>query len=151
MEVTIGTVLQAAGLAFLRAFGAAILILAPGVLSAPNLNNAFDLGVAALFASLAAGFKAIQIFVPQLSFKNYIKIPYGAWVDSFVQAGLGAFIISITGWLSAPDLSTWKSFVVGALVGAVTAGIRALQGLLTPGESPYKATGFKVQTKALPY
>ncbi len=105
-------------------------------MAAPNLNEAYALGVAALFASLAAGVKVLQEFVPQLRFGSYIAQPYGAWLDAFVQAGLGAFLVSFVGVLNAPDLATAKALVTGAVVGALMAGFRAVQGLVTPGEFP---------------
>lgn len=129
-------VLERAGAAFLRAFGAAILVYATGVLAAPDLNAALTLGAAALAASFAAGLRAIQVFVPAISTKGVLGDTPGAWVDSFLRAFLAVLITAATGWLAAPDLTTWKAVATGAIVGAVAAGIRALQGLLTAGEQP---------------
>ncbi len=128
--------LSSAGRAFIGAFAVSALTLSTGILAAPNLNEAYALGVAALFASLAAGVKVLQEFVPQLRFGSYIAQPYGAWLDAFVQAGLGAFLVSFVGVLNAPDLATAKALVTGAVVGALMAGFRAVQGLVTPGEFP---------------
>ncbi len=128
--------LSAAGRAFIGAFAASVVVLSTGVLAAPNLNEAFALGVAALFASVAAGVKVLQEFVPQLRFGSYLKQPFGAYLDAFVQAGLGALLVSLVGVLNAPDLATAKSLITAAVVGALMAGFRALQGLLTPGEQP---------------
>lgn len=136
--------LEKAGLSFLRAFGASILVLATGVSTAPNLNQAYALGVAALIASIAAGIKAVQVFAPQLSFVGLLPdsvAPYASWVDSFVRAFVGAFLVAVLGVLNAPDLQTAKALLVAAIVGAVTAGIRALQGLLTQGETPFVEKG----------
>jgi hypothetical protein len=72
------TLLAAAGREFLRAFGASLVVLIPGVLSAPDLNQSYALGVAALFASLAAAVKAVQVFVPQLSFASVLSQPLAA-------------------------------------------------------------------------
>lgn len=138
------SLLSEAGRSFLRAFAASLIILLPGVLAAPNFNGAVALGLSALIASLAAGLKVIQAFIPKLTFASLLPAAYvwlGAWIDAFVRAFLGAFIVSILGILAMPDLSGWKSLVVGALVGALAAGFRALQGLLTPGEYPSKAAG----------
>lgn len=136
--------LAAAGRTFLKAFGASVVVLAPGVLSAPDLNQAYALGVAALFASVAAGVRAIQVFVPQLSFVGLLpdsaKV-VAAWVDAFVRGFLGAFLVSVIGVLNAPDLSTAKALGTAALVGALVAAFRALEGLLTKGESPSPDTG----------
>jgi hypothetical protein len=128
--------LSAAGRAFIGAFAVSALTLSTGILAAPNLNQAYALGVAALFASVAAGVKVLQEFVPQLRFGNYISQPFGAYLDAFLQAGLGAFLVSIVGVLNAPDLATAKSLITAAVVGALMAGFRALQGLVTPGEQP---------------
>lgn len=133
--------LSAAGRAFLRAFLAAILVYATGVLAAPNLNRAYLLGVAALAAALAAGFRSIQAYLPKLSIATYLPAPYGAPADAFLHGFLGALIVSLTGWLGAPDLATARSFAVAAIVGAVTAGVRAVQALLTTGEHPSPGTG----------
>lgn len=138
------SVLAAAGRTFLKAFGASLVILAPGVLAAPDLNQAYALGVAALFASVAAGVRAIQVFVPQLSVVGLLPanlVVLGAWVDAFIRGFLGAFLVSVVGVLNAPDLATGKALVVAALVGALTAAFRALEGLLTEGEAPNRNAG----------
>lgn len=134
--------LSAAGRAFIGSFLVSALALSTGILAAPNLNQAFALGVAALFASVAAGVKALQQFVPQLSFGAFVPQPFGAYLDAFLQAGLGAFLVSIVGVLNAPDLATAKSLGLAAVVGALMAGFRALQGLFTPGEHPAPNRGF---------
>jgi predicted transporter len=43
-----------------QAFVAAVLVLAPGILQAPNLETAKTLGVAALVAGLAAALSALK-------------------------------------------------------------------------------------------
>lgn len=128
--------LQKAGTSFIRAFGVSFLFFATGILSAPNGQAAWALSVAALAASIAAGLRAVQVFVPSLTFASFVSQPLAAWLDSFFRAAIAAFLVTITGWLAAPDLSTWKSVVLAASIGAVTAGVRALQGLLTKGEKP---------------
>lgn len=133
--------LERAGASFLRAFGAALVLLLPGVLAAPNLDKAYALGVAAFVASLAAGFRALQEWVPQLTFKRLFGAVIGAYADSFARAGLGAFLTLITGALQAPDLATGRALATAALVGALAAGFRALQGLSTKGEYPAPQLG----------
>jgi hypothetical protein len=133
--------LYAAGTAFLRAFGASLLIFSTGILSAPNMSVALSLSIAALLASIAAGLRAIQVFIPQLSFASLVRQPVAAWLDSFTRAALSAFVVSATGWLAAPDMANWRSVWIGVIIGAVAAGIRALQGLLTPGEQPAPSKG----------
>jgi hypothetical protein len=144
------TLLGEAGRTFLKVFVASLLIFTPGVLSAPNLNEAFALGVSALCASIAAGIKAIQVLVPALSFRSYVPLPYGPFLDAFIQAFLGAFFTAIIPILNAPDLNTWKSLATGALIGAVNAGIRAIQALLTPGELPAGKVGLRVEHAPAP-
>lgn len=128
--------LSSAGRAFIGAFAVSVVTLSTGILAAPNLNEAYALGVAALFASLAAGVKVLQEFVPALRFGSYIAQPFGALLDAFLQAAVGTFLVLFVGVLNAPDLETAKSLATAAVVGALMAGFRALQGLLTPGEQP---------------
>lgn len=136
------SLLSQVGREFLKAFAASAVVLLPGVLSAPDLNQSYALGVAALFASAAAGVKAVQVFVPQLSFASLLRQPLAAWVDAFARGALGAFLVSAIGVLNAPDLATMKSLSVAATVGALVAGARALEGLFTAGESPAPNRGF---------
>lgn len=143
--------LSEAGRSFLRAFGASLLIFLPGVLVAPNLATATGLAVGALVAALAAGFKAVQVFVPQLSFKSVFPAKYSTyalWVDSFARAFLSTFLVMITSGLyaidvHALDLSTFKTLLVSILVGAVAAGFRVVQGLLTKGSLPAPQKGLE--------
>ncbi len=79
--------------------------------------------------------------MPQISFTNLVKQPYGSWLDAAVRAGVVAFITGVTGWLAAPDLSTWKSAALGVGIGVATAVVRALQGLFTPSETPSLGKG----------
>ena len=136
--------LFAAMTAFGRAFAITFLFAATGLLAAPNQSALIALSWAALAASLVAGFRAVQVFVPQISFAGFVAQPYAAWLDSAVRSGVAAFITAITGWLAAPDLSTWKSALLGIGVGVGTAVVRALQGLLTPGDVPKQGAGISV-------
>lgn len=135
------TLLREAGREFLKAFGAALVILMPGVLAATNLDQFYALGVAALGSAFAGGFKAIQVFVPALSFAEFVPQPVAAWLDAFTRAALGFFLVFAVDFMNAPNYSEWKSAVVGALIGAAAAGFRALEGLLTKGETPVKGFG----------
>lgn len=132
--------LSAAGRSFLRAFGAAIIVLAPGILSAPSLHNAELLGAAALMAAVAAGIRAIQAYIPSLTVAKYLG-PLGVYVDSFIRAFVGSLVILLPGALGAPNLHTGTGLATAALIGAFAAGIRALQGALTSGESPWPQHG----------
>jgi len=143
--------LSEAGRSFLRAFGAALILLIPGILSAPNLSVTISLSVAALIAALTAGLKAVQVFIPQLSFKSLMPARFAAYyvfLDSFVRAALAAFVVGLLGWLAMPNLDFSRSVVVGVITGALAAGFRALQGVLTPGDVPAPASGLSVPLKS---
>lgn len=140
--------LSAAGRSFLRAFVAAILVLGTGALAAPDLNRMKLLGVAALLGAFSAGIRALQAYVPSISLVAYLGHPYGDWADSFLRAFLAALIVTLPGVLGAPDLHTARALAVAAILGAVTAGVRALQGFFTTGEHPSPAVG--VNDPAMP-
>ncbi len=93
-------VLGDAGRAFLKAFGAALLVVLIGVSQQQTLHGAVAIGIAGLAASFAAGLAALQVFVPALSFRKYFPGIVGAVLDSFVHAALGAFIVAVIGMLS---------------------------------------------------
>lgn len=133
--------LYSAGTSFMRAFGVGVLTYSVGILAAPNLSVARALSIAALAASLAAGLRAFQVFVPSISFAAFVKQPIAAWADAFTRAFLAFGLTGITGWLATPDLATWRTVGLATLTGALTAGIRAIQGLATPGETPAPAAG----------
>lgn len=132
--------LEKAGGSFLRAFAVSFVVFATGILAAPNTSAAWSLSIAAFAASIAAGLRAVQVLVPSISTFPWFG-SNAKYVDSFVRAFLAAFIVGISGWLSSPDLSGWKSIVLGVTVGALTAGVRALQALLTLGEDPVPGKG----------
>lgn len=144
------TLLGNAGKAFLKVFAAALLVVAIGITKQPDLNGAIAVGIAGIMAAFAAGLAALQAFVPDLTFAAYLPAPWGSLVDSFVRAGLGAFITAVIGILSEPSLSAWHSLIVAAVVGAINAGLQAVQGALTPGQLPFKSRGFALPPKAKP-
>lgn len=134
--------LYAAGTSFLRSFGATFIMWAPGILAATNASAGVSLSIAGLVASLAAGFRAVQVFVPQLSFASVIPNRIAAaWADAFTRAALASFLVSITGWLEAPDYHGWRAAGVAAVTGAFAMGFRALQGLLSKDEGPNVGKG----------
>jgi hypothetical protein len=135
--------LYAAATAFLRAFGVTFLLAVTGILAAPNVETAVALSIAALIASIAGGLRAIQVFIPQLSFGEFIPQPYGAWLDSFTRAFLASLVVALQGLLAMPELPTDRSVWFAVITGALAAGVRALQGLLTPGEQPGPDSGVK--------
>lgn len=135
--------LYAAGTAFLRSFGVTFLFAATGILTAPNYGAAKALSLAGLVAAIVAGLRSIQVFLPQISFSALMAQPYAAWADSFVRTFLSSFLVALTGWLAAPDWGTWHSALLGIVLGAATAAVRAIQGLLTKGETPTPASGIE--------
>ena len=143
--VTTNSLLFAAMTAFLRVFLSSFIVFVAGILAAPNIDSALALSIAALTASLAAGLRTLQVFVPQISFKSFVGQPLAAWLDAFVIGFLTAFITAITGWLAENDFTGWKSVVIGLVVGALSTGMRAAQGLVTTGEYPAPAKGLAVQ------
>lgn len=138
--------LYAAGTAFLRAFGITFLMAVTGILAAPNVDAARALSIAALIASIAAGLRAIQVFIPQLSFGSFVRQPVAGWLDSFTRAFLASLVTALAGLLAMPELPNDKSVYFALITGALTAGVRALQGLLTPGESPAPGSGVEDPT-----
>lgn len=133
--------LYAAATAFLRAFAITFLMAATGIAAAPNVAAAQALSIAALIASIAGGLRAIQVFIPLLSFSTFIRQPIAAWLDAFVRAFLATLVVSVQGLLAMPELPTDRSVWFAAITGALTAGLRALQGLVTPGEAPAPDSG----------
>jgi hypothetical protein len=133
--------LFAAMTAFGRAFLVTFLLAATGILNAPDQDTAVALSWAALVASIVAGLRAIQVFIPQLSFSGLLPQPVAAWVDAFSLAFLASLVTLLTGWLAAPDWSTWKSALLAVVIGALTSGVRALQGLATAGDKPAPSSG----------
>lgn len=136
------TLLEKAGASFLRAFVVTLLFLSTGILNAPDGQTAWALSVAALAAGIAAGLKAAQVVIPFLTWAGLISNKTAAaLLDSFTRAFVGVFVTFWIGWLAAPDWSTWHSALLAAVIGAATAGARAVQGLFTGGEWPAKGFG----------
>jgi hypothetical protein len=140
--------LYAVSTTFARTFGASFLVLAPGIAQAPNLQAAVSLSVAGLQSAIAAGLRSIQVWIPKFSWAALLPASatawwrtVAAWADAFTLAFVGAIVAFAAGWLAAPDYSTWKAAWLAGLVGAVTAGLRALEGFLKPGELPAPGTG----------
>ena len=117
------SVLSNAGRSFLRAFGASLVLFAPGVLYAANLNESKAIGIAALVASIAAGFRVLQDYVPQLQ----VTGAYGDYIGSFLRATIAQTLVLSIGILDAPDLKISSALFVGALTGGLTAGFVAVQ------------------------
>jgi hypothetical protein len=134
-------ILSAAGRVMLKTLASGLIVLAIGISAAPNLDGAVAFGIASIVGLIAALAGVAQGFVPQLSFKAYIAAPWGAMVDSFAVAAIGAFLTSVVGILAMPELSAWHSLIVAAIVGAFNAGFRAVQAVTTKGEKPAPEKG----------
>lgn len=141
--------LSAAGRAFLRAFAAALFVFALGLLAAPNLDSTYMLGVAALAAALSGGFRSLTAFVPQLTFSRYLPFPFGGWFDSFAQAFLATFLVTVMGMLDSPNLVFSTAAWTAVLVGAVAAGAHALQNAMTMGTPPALRIGLRTPASLL--
>lgn len=143
-------ILAGAGRRFLHAVAAALIVFVLGLLAAPDLvsDNVRLYGVAFLVAIGAAALKFIAEVAPFLSVANYVDDKYkvyAAWLDAFLQAGIAAFLVAAPGALNAPDLKTAGALGVAALIGALTAGVRAIEGLLTKSERPATVAALKLQ------
>lgn len=130
------TVLENAGRAFLKVFGPAILVVAIGIAQQPDLDRAVAVGIAGLMAAIAAGLTAMQTYLPQITVRFWVGDPVGRYLDAFLHGFLGALLVSIIGVLNEPVLSGWGSIVVSIIVGAITAGLQAVEELISPVAAP---------------
>jgi hypothetical protein len=128
---------------FFRAFVAALVVYAVGLFAAPDLAHVYLVGVAGLVASVGAGLSAVLAYFPEFSFARWLGHPLGNYVDAFLYAFAGSLAITLPGVAGAPNLSTVHSLVVAALTGALSAGVRSIEGLLTRSESPVPALGIE--------
>lgn len=140
--------LASAGRRFLHTAAAAFIVFILGMLAAPNLvlDNLRVYGVVFLVALGAAALKFISEVMPFVSVANYVPDQYkvyAAWVDAFLQAAVAAFVVAAPGIFEAPNLQTAGAIAVAALIGALTAGVRAIEGLLTPAERPQTVAALK--------
>lgn len=133
--------LEAAGRQFLQQFAAALIVYGVGILAAPDLAHTYLIAVAAIVAAFASGLAGIVAYLPDFTFARWFGRPFGDWLDAFVLAFLSTLIVTLPGVLGAPDFGTLKAIVVGAITGALAAGVRAVVGILTPGETPTPASG----------
>lgn len=126
----------AAGFVFMTGF--------VGLLNTPNmtLDNVADLGVVFLVAVAAAVLNFVAQVFPFLSFAQLgVPQPVAAWLDAFSQAFVGSLVVTLPGALDAPDFATGKALAISAVIGALTAAVRALEGVFTPGENPSPGFG----------
>lgn len=125
----------------LKIFGSGLVVLLIGVTSQTTLAGAIAWATAGIFALVGAVLAAIVTLLPQFSWQTYFPGFGGQIADAFTQAALATFLTALAGWFAAPDFSTWHSVLLGAVVGAVNAGARALQAWLTKGETPKRGLG----------
>lgn len=109
----------------------------------PDYAAFYAAALAAGFASLAAGLKALQEFVPLFNIGALLGLGVvaAAYVNAFAQGFLSALIIGLSGWFERADFSTWHAALIGIVVGALTVGWRAVEGLLTKGQKPRPDVG----------
>lgn len=134
------TILSAAGRAALRSVFPLVFVLATGLLAAKNLDD-IKLQATTFAVTVAiALFTALQAILPQFSWRYYIAETYAKYADAATQAFAGTFFSLTLGFLAAPDWSTWRSAIVGILVGALNALVRAVQAVFTPTEPVLDST-----------
>lgn len=137
--------LSNAGRAAFTAFFAAFIVLAPGILNAPNYDSAILLGIAALIAGLDAAVKVLTTLVPRL------KTPWPV-LDSFIRAGVAALLAFLPGLYAAPNLGAARSAAIALMIAVANAVLRSAQGYFTKSETitglpalpQSKKTGFEV-------
>ena len=127
----------------LRTLLAGLIVLALGILSAPHVSGREAVAVSFLIGAIALVVRMVQAWKSGFSFVTVLGHPFGDWADSFLQGFLGTLLVTLTGTFYAPDLHTARAFLTSAIVGAVNAGIRAVQGALTTGEFPFRDAGVK--------
>jgi len=143
-------ILAGAGRRFLHTAAAAFIVFILGLLAAPDLigDNLRIYGLAFLIALGAAALKFIAEVAPFVSVSHYVPEKYkvyAAWVDAFLQAGIASFVVNAPGVFNAPNLKTAGALAVGVLIGALTAGVRAIEGLLTPSERSRTVAALKLK------
>lgn len=142
--------LAAAGRRYLHTAAAAFIVFVLGLLAAPDLisDNLRIYGLVFLVALGAGALKFIADVLPFFSFQRYVPEKYrvyAAWADAFLQAAVSTFVVEAPGFLNAPDLNAARAALTAAIVGAVTAGVRAIEGLLTRSERPRTVAALKLQ------
>ena len=142
--------LAAAGRRFLHTAAAALIVFILGLLAAPDLvgDNLRIYGLAFLIAIGAAALKFLSEIAPFLTVANHVPVKYqvyAAWLDAFIQAFIASFVVNAPGVFNAPDFKTAGALAVGVLIGALTAGVRAIEGLLTPSERSRTVAALKLK------
>lgn len=131
-------ILSAMGRAFLRDGLVALLVFGAGIWAAPNLDQRYAIAAAASYAALAAGFRAVRVFVPQLSSalasRLHVPLAYSEVVLTGVSTLISGFIAGSVGFFEAPNFAEGKAAFIAAMVAVGTALSRLIQAWLTPGE-----------------
>lgn len=142
-------ILAGAGRRFLHTAAGAFFVFVLGLLAAPDLvfDNVYLFGTVFLVALGGAALKFIAEVFPYVSVAKYVPTKYrvyAAWLDAFLQAAVAAFVVAAPGIFDAPDLKTAGAIAVAALIGALTAGVRAIEGLLSASERPATVAALKL-------
>jgi hypothetical protein len=124
------------GRTLLKVYGAGLLTVLIGITAQKDLHGAIAFGIAGLMTLTSAAIAAVVTLVPQLSFQQYFPGLVGQVLDAFVHASLGSFLVATAGWFAEPNYSTWHAVLIGAVIGAINVGARAVQAFFTQGEAP---------------
>lgn len=135
------TVFSAMGRTFIRVFIATVVIYLYGIAFAPDLKTALSLAAAAILAATASALRAVTTYFPRLTVAHWFGEEYGKYADAFLHAFAAAVIANWLDILKTPHFHGWRDVLVAVVVGVGGAAVRALQGLLTPGETPLPKVG----------
>jgi len=131
-------ILSAMGRTFVREGIVAFVTFGIGIWAAPNLNAALLLAAAASYAALAAAFRGVRVYIPQLSegIAKALGVPvaYAEVVITALTTILSGTIVGVTGFLEAPDFETGKAAWIAAMLAVGTGLFRLVQAFFTPGE-----------------
>lgn len=131
-------ILSAMGRAFLRDGIVAFAVFGAGIWAAPDTAQAATIAVAASYAALAAAFRGVRVFVPQLSeqiaAKLGVPVAYAEVIITGLTTLLSGFVAGAVGFFEAPNFAEGKAAWVAAMLGVGTALFRLVQAFLTPGE-----------------
>lgn len=142
--------LSEAGRELLKVLAVGLLALGVSMTAQPSFHGAVLIGLAGVLGIGASLLKVIAAYIPLLSWKTYLRDPWGAMADAFTHAGLSTLVASLIGILALHDLSTWKSLLAGAIIGALNAGLTAIEHAFTPTLRPAPDSGVPPPALAAP-
>lgn len=146
--------LSAAGRAFLREAIVAFVVFAAGIWAAPNVDAAAALAFAGSYAALAAGFRAVRVFLPGISTAVagalHVPVAYAEVIITGTTTVLSGLLVGAIGFFEAPDFETGKAAFIAAILGIGTALFRLIQAVLTPGETPTPSAGIGTPPQPVP-